>query len=54
MRKNKFLRRYKLIVNKKYGVDDTLLRKNKLILEEVILLRLQKKEKIRQKNKIIN
>ncbi|CAK70459.1 unnamed protein product (macronuclear) [Paramecium tetraurelia] len=39
---------------KKYGFDDVTLRKNKLILEEVILLRLQKKEKIRQKNQIIN
>ncbi|CAD8085151.1 unnamed protein product [Paramecium sonneborni] len=39
---------------KKYGFDDVTLRKNKLILEEVVLLRLQKKEKIRQKNQIIN
>ena len=42
------------MMKKKYGFDDVTLRKNKLILEEVILLRLQKKEKIRQKNQIIN
>ncbi|KAM3135697.1 hypothetical protein pb186bvf_012232 [Paramecium bursaria] len=38
----------------KFGLDDKELRRKNLVLEEVILLRLQKREKQRLKNQVIN
>lgn len=38
----------------KYGLDEKNLRKNNLILEEIILKRIQRRENMRNKNKIVN